>query len=507
MRAEPKQTHNNMHRFDSSVAEIAPLAWLYICQPGKESELIHGRDVDVFDEGFFEGCYSGDWESRNFDQVGQVFGSGMRLRDGFPIFVTPSHTLEALYVYRDKEKCAISNSLLAIISHFNLVVPYDRHHGARFTSTCHGIDSYESLLIQLPTASISRVIYDNFSLAQSGAISKIRKCENLSFQDFVSYKSALTDTLSRAFQNAQEVSRKARYIPITTVSSGYDSVCCAALAKDLGCNEAITLSEARKGFGSCGGNDSGAPIAKSLGMKVTEMGRVDKAENCLHLMMMLATGMGGEDYSLEPFSHLLPGRVLLTGYSGDTIWSISAQPNAHMAKGDTNGADLQEFRVQLGFIHVPVPMIAARKHADIIKVSQSEEMRPYRIGGDYDRPIPRRIVEEHGVPRSAFGQSKKATILLFLADPAGMFSAEIMAEIRRTQAQVCSTFSKRLDFRIRAVTFPLRHFAYRAARKIAGLRWMQPWIVRDWMTFGPDHPLAGVLFLTAIRILRTGRKS
>ena len=30
------------------------------------------------------------------------------------------------------------------------------------------------------------------------------------------------------------------------------------------------------------------------------------------------------------------------------------------------------------------------------------------IGGSYDRPIARRILEERGVPRAAFGQEKKA---------------------------------------------------------------------------------------------------
>jgi len=44
-----------------------------------------------------------------------------------------------------------------------------------------------------------------------------------------------------------------------------------------------------------------------------------------------------------------------------------------------------------------------------------EEMMPYTLNNDYDRPIPRRIAEESGVPRELFGQEKKAaSILLFL---------------------------------------------------------------------------------------------
>ena len=33
-------------------------------------------------------------------------------------------------------------------------------------------------------------------------------------------------------------------------------------------------------------------------------------------------------------------------------------------------------------------------------------MRPWSVGGGYDRPIPRRIAEEAGVPRQHFGQRK-----------------------------------------------------------------------------------------------------
>jgi hypothetical protein len=38
-------------------------------------------------------------------------------------------------------------------------------------------------------------------------------------------------------------------------------------------------------------------------------------------------------------------------------------------------------------------------------------MRPWSIGGTYDRPIARRLGEEAGVPRDAFGQTKFATVV------------------------------------------------------------------------------------------------
>jgi hypothetical protein len=34
-------------------------------------------------------------------------------------------------------------------------------------------------------------------------------------------------------------------------------------------------------------------------------------------------------------------------------------------------------------------------------------MKPWTLGGEYDRPIARRIAEEAGIPRELFGQQKK----------------------------------------------------------------------------------------------------
>jgi hypothetical protein len=60
-----------------------------------------------------------------------------------------------------------------------------------------------------------------------------------------------------------------------------------------------------------------------------------------------------------------------------------------------------------------------------MRISQSAEMRPYLIpGSSYNRPIPRRIAEEAGVPREAFGVRKTAADLMawqereFLSAPA-----------------------------------------------------------------------------------------
>jgi hypothetical protein len=112
---------------------------------------------------------------------------------------------------------------------------------------------------------------------------------------------------------------------------------------------------------------------------------------------------------------LLEGRLLFTGDHGDTIWDPhSLRVSEEIKRGDPGGCAF-EFRSRVGFLLFPVPFAGAVNHPDIHRVSNSEEMRPWLLGrGSYDRPIPRRIVEERGVARDLFGQAKKVVAQAFL---------------------------------------------------------------------------------------------
>jgi hypothetical protein len=72
---------------------------------------------------------------------------------------------------------------------------------------------------------------------------------------------------------------------------------------------------------------------------------------------------------------------------------------------------LTEFRLASGFIQGAVVFIGARKRDDIFRITSSDEMKGWHVPGRYNRPIPRRIGEEAGIPREAFGQRKMATVV------------------------------------------------------------------------------------------------
>jgi hypothetical protein len=108
--------------------------------------------------------------------------------------------------------------------------------------------------------------------------------------------------------------------------------------------------------------------------------------------------------------------VVFTGHHGDGIWDenltddlLNAERRAHSLIGYC-----QEMRLKAGFINIPVPIIEATNIKDIVSISRSQEMAPWRLNNSYDRPIARRIAEDAGVPRHLFGQKKKFIASLYL---------------------------------------------------------------------------------------------
>jgi hypothetical protein len=178
----------------------------------------------------------------------------------------------------------------------------------------------------------------------------------------------------------------------------------AALATRSGCTDALSFDFANNGL-----PDSGATIATRLGLKVIPVSsaawrRRDRIE-----IPIYASGQPGA-VIFSGAEEFLNGRVLLTGFSGDTIWKMSSRElSPDIMRDDTSGLGLTEYRLWAGFLHCPVPFWAARRAAQIGAISNSAEMRPYVISGsDYNRPICRRMVEDAGVDRDQFGRQKKA---------------------------------------------------------------------------------------------------
>jgi hypothetical protein len=166
--------------------------------------------------------------------------------------------------------------------------------------------------------------------------------------------------------------------------------------------------------GAVDDRDSGRKIAERLGLHVTEYDRfayrrlpgMPEAEFC-------ASWPAGSDVVMAGAERQLAGALLLTGRYGEPVWTRHRyrflpeyrNPFAQRAYG----ASLAEIRLRVGAQVLPAPFIGAWDGVAVLRISNSIEMQPWCVGGSYDRPIPRRILEEAGIPRDWFGRKKYRT--------------------------------------------------------------------------------------------------
>lgn len=479
--------------------ELPARSWLFHLPKNANGHLYHGSSVEVYEDGFLEGCFAGGL-SEDFSQLANVFGSGLKIRNEAHWFVTPSHTLECLFAYQSEDGVTVSNSLAFLIEFNRLSVPWAYAYGRQFSSIVLGIEDYEKRVISTPCGPVLRYAYDNIRVDRNCCITAVRKPLVESFSNYTGYVDFLRGVLYSAFSNAKAADRKVTCEPLATCSSGYDSSACAALVRGLGCTEALTLRRARGGE-----VDSGLQVAQELDMEVTELDRPEFAPGPFSdLACFFSTGMGGEDYCYREFRPFLRRRILLTGFHGDKIWGLS-KPNAVLMRGDISGCSLQEFRLQADFTHIPVPMIGALRHQDVLAISRSKEMEAYRVHTNYDRPIPRRILEESGVSRELFGQSKKAASILLFSEPETI-SSDLRREIADRVYHLRPHLAQQLSYRVAALLWKVRAVLYRGLCRIA---WRLPiakrlaaCIVDDWRTFEHSHPQGTVTFLSGLEIMR-----
>jgi hypothetical protein len=476
---------------------VPPLAWLFAMLPDGESTLLHGSGVWAHDEGFIEGCLAAEPGVHPGDAA-NVFGSVLTRRGNGWLFVTPSHTLESLYFYRHASGWSASNSLAFLAAHHGIEPPWDPRYGAKFASLCLGIEKYERSLWRTAEGEMLRVAYDNAELTFAGELRFVPKPLPPAFRNFGEYVEYLHTSLVLAFANAAEPTRGSVYRPLTTCSSGYDSAGAAALSTRVGCREGVTLRTSREGQA-----DSGRPVAESLGLRLTEVDRPHNVEGTFEEVAdFFATGMGGEDYCFKGFAPHVRGRILLTGFHGGRVWSPTKAPSPAIARSDLSGSSLQEFRLWRDFIHIPVPMIGARRHPEIRAITLSQEMAPFRLDNDYDRPIPRRIAEEAGVPRPQFGQQKRAASMpLFLGSrllgPANRRQCE--AAVPRPAVGAAKYSWRRTSWELRCHAYVLLN---RFGQRIPRRGRLQRALVGEWRVFEHSSPWAALEFLAGLRTVR-----
>ena len=316
-------------------------------------------------------------------------------------------------------RLAVANSLPLLLAATGGQL--DPHHDYRHESwtSLDGIWRYDPTFSVLGPADLSyrQLIYRSMTL-RDGSISCSYREPGPSFRTFEDYSEHLRLVLARLAQNARDRARRRPMEITTTLSSGYDSTAAATMARELGAAECFNRPRSNsvvpRWLSPGHVDDSGTGTAEALGMRCVPLPSGVPANADDELSFLAATAAGKETVFHGMAAHMHHRdrpTVIFTGYHGGKVWDV-ATPDSYVTddilRGDASGLGLAEVRLRSGFINAPLPFIGARRIADLRAISRSPEMQPWRLGNTYDRPIPRRIAEEAGVPRTAFGQRKRA---------------------------------------------------------------------------------------------------
>ncbi|MBZ2174089.1 hypothetical protein K8M07_02310 [Schnuerera sp. xch1] len=391
---------------------LPKLSWCAVTtHKSSEIHIYHGNGVETFEDFFVEGAWDGDFCSGDFDESEFFMGSGGKMSEngsGGVILATSNHTLERLYSISEESVIYISNSLPFILymSDSELESKYLSYETV-FNSILKGINKYTKMIPLNEGKKINLHYYCNILLNDKYELLELQKNEIKSFKDYEDYENRLVKALKTFVNNAQDPERKIKYELTTTISKGYDAAACAAMAYEVGCEKVVSFDKPQKYADDCGDD-----IAKKLGYKsiITKNANEYLNNKSLVEAEFVSSGELGTGIVFTAFEKEFKNSVVFIGERGDKIWDKNRTDYNNYFRFENEvftSTSMVENRLRIGYIIIPMPLFGASQWPSIHKISNSDEMKSYSIGGNYDRPIPRRILETRGIDRNMFGVEKK----------------------------------------------------------------------------------------------------
>ena len=385
--------------------KLPKLAWLAQVDSSRGiAEVYCGTKVERHEAFFVTGVWDGEYLSADFDSCDAFYGTGAKLTQDGVLFVTPSHALERVVLAEREGKVIVSNSLPFLMEHIGAEL--DRKicsYESIMCSMLNGPDGIQDIPLSNGDA-IKQFIVSNILVTEQG-IKPCRRPVMKPFVNFEDYYTRITASLEAIRRNIEAPERSARFGLVSTISSGYDSSACCALARTIGCERIVALS------GGQYDKDDGTSVAEMMGY--TDIQKRDKnlyksTRGCIDALYV-SSGDLGTELQFSVFDDLFEDNLVFIGSRG-SYWNKSFDVTDDFEmKGYyyfETSVSYTEDMLRLGAVYAPLPAFGASVASSIKRVSNSEEMRPWSVGGSYDKPIPRRIVESVGVPREAFGMKK-----------------------------------------------------------------------------------------------------
>lgn len=384
------------------LSTIPRLAWVAYVQHRGETQAFVGEWVEAGDSWLLEGAWNGAFDATSILDSHSFMGSGLVEQASGAVAVAPCNTTEGIYSITDSDGAYVSNSipLLLKTSGHSLDVNY-LDYEADTLSVSKGLDSRAKHTQLANDARLNLHYYCNVRFTPEPVES--RKALPPAPVDYDEYRRFLVEETQGIAANASDPARRVQYTPIVFCSNGYDSTACAVLGLEAGCDEAVVYESKRAHR-----TDSGAEVVASLGYSTIherdemEFKSVDAAE------LFLGTGELGTSIFFSSAANELRGKLLISGVHGDKMWDKDhAESGGPIVRSTYPDTAKTEFRLETGYINYPPAFLTATIQPDIHRISTAAEMEPWTLHNDYDRPIPRRLAEEAGVPREAFGMIKR----------------------------------------------------------------------------------------------------
>ncbi len=314
---------------------------------------------------------------------------------------------ESIYSIRRGDISFFSNSIAFLLAETGYELdPNYLNYEEDFNSIYFGVNKCVNQILLRNGEMLKMHRLCNLIIDSDFNLHKEKRKSGLHFNNFDDYYGKLLDVMEKIKNNSQSSDRLSQYGMVTTISRGYDAPCASVVAHEIGCDVAVTLGTPIKYI-----NDKGTEIAQQLGFSSIIEGDGDVYRNNSELWEAenSASGATGCQVQFNVFEKYYHDCLLFVGVRGDSLWNknaIGVNNDMDYLYLETD-ADLNfEHYYRTNTIVINLPMFGADVWSEIHRISNSEEMKPWCTNNDYDRPIPRRIIESKGIARHAFGYKK-----------------------------------------------------------------------------------------------------
>ena len=393
-----------MRLFPRRIDTWPKLAWVAIARCDSDSiDLLHGPCVEVRDQWAAEAVWAGEFAQGAFDEAELVFGSGVRCRENRVTFVSPASAMDRLWYRQKGQAWYVSNSLPALCACADLTLDMAHDYANDRLSPIRTTWGAESCVRAFPLEDGEAHVAWFHNLVLEGGRLREQPKPFLSppfgcYDDYHGYLIASAEALR---SNLESSDRRHAVTPLASISSGYDSPAVAVISRHAGCSKAVTIHRPASLWR---GSDSGEPVAEVLDM---ECRRYPRTSRSFPHEIAVWAGCGYSNLmNWTLFDYPEPLCLFFTGNFGDKIWGRKRFPEP-FAFDNWDDLGAGEFRLSVGMLQCPMPFWGMRRAKEIEAITFSQEMAPWTLHAPYDRPIPRRIVEEAGVRRGSFAVRKK----------------------------------------------------------------------------------------------------